>query len=1310
VRSKAARKSGAGASIIDATIAHKIRSPEDCRIKAIPRFLFRLAAGVAAFLLVAFAGLVLWLRYDALPHVDRHREYIVSSIERASGMAVKVRALRGGWEGLRPRLSLEGLELADRQGRVALALDRADVTLSWWALFRGRVRFRDVDFFGPQLVLRRGKDGLIYLADKPLNRPGPDEDAAFAQWILAQPRIAVHDATLTWRDELGGAPEVRLTRVQIAIRRRLGRHHAAVSAVPPPELSGRIDVRADLRLRRVGARWSATGQIFAEGIDTDLGGLRAHLPVPESLRAGVGSLRVWTTLADSAVRDVVADVNMREATAQLASDALPLTLATLAGRATYRARDDGFELQTEGLRFRLPNGDEARPGKFSIVRAAPAGKPPRVEVRADGIDLKIAGALVDYFPVPRDIKGQLQRFAPRGRLSEASLTWTGEDASQAKAYTVRGRFEDLGVNAVDPWPGVTGLSGRIDGTQAGGTLELEGRNATFTLDRIFRAPLALDAFQARARWDHEGGALRVAIEEMRFSNADAEGRMAGTWRALPDSPDHSPGYVDVQGTLSRASASRVASYLPNRIASTRDWLERAVQAGSSDRVTFELKGDLWRFPFADPAQGHFLVEGDIRDGRLKYHPDWPSVDAVNGTFRFENRRMEIRAREARIFRSRATGVSAVVEDLGARPPLLAIDGDVDTSGADSIRFLRESPLVNGPGAFTRAISIDGPGRLKLHLEYPLAPTQPVRVAGDYEFNGATATVTRNIAMRDLKGHLAFTENGVRANDITGTLFDAPARLSMATQADGRVLTTLDAHVGAPALAAFVPATLAPRVTGASDWKARIVSGRDGTLLSLGSDLAGLGIDLPPPFAKPAQEARPVAVSIGQLGAPGETTDVALAGGIEGRFSRAAADGAERWNVALSFGEPVAAAPVREGVWLYGTLPALDVDAWQAVFPPPPGGAQEGAEAAADEGRRGFELRGLDLTLGRVRYLGRDFTGMHATLERTPAQWSGRLESAKIAGDIVWNPAGKGSLTARLSRLSVAQAAPGERAEALSTTELPALDIVADQFEFRGHALGKLELKAATAGEEWRIERLDIASPHAKLASSGGWRRTGDGPITTLAVKLQADNLNALFGQFGYGDYLKRGDGSLEGTLVWPGYPYDFSLSTLAGHFKVDAHRGQFAKIEPGAGKLLGLLSLQSLPRRAALDFRDVFSEGFAFERIHGDVKVARGVLLADDFEISGPSAFVSIAGEVSLPDETQSLTLRVVPEVSEGIALAASLIGTPVLGLSALLVSKLLRNPLGKVVAYEYLVSGSWDNPQVTRISAAPPKAAAATP
>ncbi|HSN19083.1 MAG TPA: YhdP family protein, partial [Usitatibacter sp.] len=1142
---------------------------------------------------------------------------------------------------------------------------------------------------------------------KPLNRPGGEEDGAFGRWLLAQPRLAVHDATLTWRDELAGAPEVKLTQVQITVQRRFGRHHAALTALPPAELSGRVDLRADLRFARAGSQWSVSGRLFGEGIDTDLGGLRSHLPVPESLRSGVGSLRVWATVADNALTEMVADVRMRDATAQLAADSLPLTLASISGRATYRARPDGFSFETQGLRFRLPSGDEAQPGDFSLVRTEARGRPPRVEVRADGIDLKIAAALIDYFPVPRDIKGQLDRFAPRGRLSQAALTWNGEDAARAKSYTVKGRFEDLAVNAVEPWPGVTGLAGSIEGSEAGGTVTLVSTDGSFSLPRVFRAPIALATLQAHATWKHENGALQVSVGEMRFSNADAEGEVSGTWRALPDSPEHSPGYVDLKGTLSRASASRVADYLPNRVATVRDWLEGAVQAGTSSRVAFEVRGDLWRFPFGDGG-GRFLVEGDIHDGRLKYHPDWPSVDAIQGTFRFENRRMEIRATQAAIFRSRASNVSAVIENLGARPPLLAIDGDIDTTGADSVRFLRESPLVDGPGAFTRAISIDGPARLKLHIAYPLAEAARVRVAGDYAFDRATASVGRDLALHDVTGHLAFTQDGVRAPGITGTLFGAPARLAIATQSDGRVLTTIDSRIDSAALARFIPEAVVKRLHGETQWKARILSGRNGTELTVASDLEGLGVDLPAPFGKPGAQSRPVVVSIDRLGAPAAVTRVSLSGGIEGRIAREIVGGDERWGIALAFGGvPAADAPRREGVWLYGRLPALDVDAWQAAFPAQPDAPPD---AAGDAARRGFELRGLDLTLDHVRYLDRDYASMHAALERSAGRWSGRLESPKLAGEIVWNPSGKGSLSARFSRLSVAQAARPERTDTHPSTQLPALDVAAERFEFRGHWLGRLDLKAVPAGDEWRIERLDIANDHATFASSGGWRPTAEGPITTLAIKLKADNLNALLGQFGYGDYLKRGDGSLEGTLVWPGYPFDFSLTTLAGHFKVDARRGQFAKIEPGAGKLLGLLSLQTLPRRAALDFRDIFSEGFAFERIHGNVAISRGILLTDDFEISGPSAFVSLAGEVSLPAETQDLTMRVVPEVSEGVALAATLIGTPVLGLSTLLVSKLLKNPLGKVVAYEYRVSGSWDNPQVTRTSAPPPKATAAKP
>ncbi len=1260
-----------------------------------------MATLAASFLVVAFALAVLYLRYVALPNVDDFRATIVSSIEKASGMNVSVRSIHGGWDGLRPSLSLEGFAISDRRGKVALGFERAEVTLSWWTLARGRLRFHDVDFYRPALALRRGADGLIYLADKPLNEAGPG-GGELTEWLLAQPRVGIHDATLAWRDEKAEAPEVRLTSVEINIERRRGRHHAALTAVPPSELAGRIDLRADVKLTRDGTRWRADGDVYGESRNADLGVLRAHLPVPDTLRSGVGSVRVWAHFDRDGVREVVADLNARDARAKLAADVLPLELAAISGRATYRAEVDGFTFATERLRFQLASGPEAQLGDFSLSRRAEAGKPERVDIRADGIDLKIATTLLEYFPVPREVKAQVVRFAPRGRIVDAKVAWAG---GNAQTYTVKGRFEDLGINAVEPFPGVSGLTGSIEGTQAGGTVRLESRIVGFELARFFKAPLALDVLQAHAAWKHVGDALEVAIEDAHFANADADGHVAGTWRSLPGAKERSPGFVDLKGTFTRAVSSRVAYYIPNRIAATRDWLERAVQSGTSTHIDFEVKGDLWGFPFGPEHPGHFLVAGDVRDGRLKYHPDWPSIDGIRGTFRFEDRRMEIRADQATIFASRATGVTAVVDDLAAKPPVLTVSGEVDTTGADTVRFLRESPLVNGPGAFTRAVAVEGPGRLKLQLVYPMWGTDPVRVTGDYLFSGATATVAKSLAMRDVRGRLSFTERGVRANDIVGTFFDKPASLTMSTQADGQVVTQIEGKLDAAAMAAYAPEPIVAKLAGVADWQARVVSGKQGSELTVTSDLKGLESRLPEPLAKPAADARPVTFTISRLGTESESTTVALAGGVNGRFSKSLAAGDERWNAALKFGAAVGSEPVREGLWLYGELPYLDVDAWQAIFATPRGGEPPSAAPAR------VELLGVDLKLGRARYWGREFSRMNARLARAGSEWTGKLESPLVAGDIRWNWEGKGRLTAKLDRLSIIEPtrATGAAETPRADSDLPALDVTAERFEFKGKWLGRLDLKAEPDGDEWRIDKLDIVNGHAKFLSTGGWRRTGPGSLTSLHLKLETDNLNALMAQFGYGDYLKRGSGTLEGALVWPGYPYDFATSILAGTLRVEAQKGQFAKIEPGAGKLLGLLSLQSLPQRAMFDFRDVFSAGFAFDRIQGDVKVARGVLFVDGFEIAGPAAFVSMAGEVSIPQETQSLVMHIVPEVGEGVALAATLIGTPVLGLSTLLVSKLLKNPLGKVVAYEYQVSGSWDNPLVTRLSAPPPKTAEAT-
>ncbi len=120
----------------------------------------------------------------------------------------------------------------------------------------------------------------------------------------------------------------------------------------------------------------------------------------------------------------------------------------------------------------------------------------------------------------------------------------------------------------------------------------------------------------------------------------------------------------------------------------------------------------------------------------------------------------------------------------------------------------------------RAVAIEGPARLKLQLTYPFSGVDPLRVTGDYNFAGATATVGKSLAMRDVKGHLIFTERGVNAPQLTGTLFDKPAVLSLVTQPDGQVVTQVDGRIETDAMGPWVPAPMLAKLTGGFDWKAR----------------------------------------------------------------------------------------------------------------------------------------------------------------------------------------------------------------------------------------------------------------------------------------------------------------------------------------------------------------------------------------------------------------------------------------------------------------------------------------------------------
>jgi uncharacterized protein YhdP len=125
-----------------------------------------------------------------------------------------------------------------------------------------------------------------------------------------------------------------------------------------------------------------------------------------------------------------------------------------------------------------------------------------------------------------------------------------------------------------------------------------------------------------------------------------------------------------------------------------------------------------------------------------------------------------------------------------------------------------------------------------------------------------------------------------------------------------------------------------------------------------------------------------------------------------------------------------------------------------------------------------------------------------------------------------------------------------------------------------------------------------------------------------------------------------------------------------------------------------------------LGFTDVFSEGFQFDNINGNATIKDGVIESQDFRIYGSSAKVTMKGDVDLNNETQNLTVRILPTLGDSVSLIGAFAISPVVGIGSLIVNKVLGNPLDKLASFEYNISGPWRDPSVVKVGgvAAGPK------
>ncbi|HRZ01197.1 MAG TPA: YhdP family protein [Burkholderiaceae bacterium] len=1301
-----------------------------------------------------FCACVLALRYWVAPRIDEYRPTVEQLASQATGATVRIGRIEAGWDALNPRFALFEVRVADRSGRTALELPEVDATLSWTSLLKLRPSFAQLVLRSPELEILRLPGGVIEIGGFRIDPAAPAADSRALDWLLGQDRILVTGARIDLRDlRVAEAPrELVLRDIEFLFDAGLTSWRFGLRATPPADLAAPLDLRGRIsrtpfERRADFSQWS--GQLYAAFDYADLARLVHLLDLPIALTRGEGAARAWVDFERLQATRTRVDLALVGVDVRLAAGLEPLKLATLSGRVGSSRAGGTNSLEASGLSFRTTEGLSFGPAELTVRRTpGSAGKPMHTEVEASSLDLGALAALAERLPLPQPARALLTRHEPRGQLRTLRADWRGP-LDEARDYTLKSDFAGLATRAqpapadaaadTPGQPGFEGLTGSVEATAAGGVLRLASRDAVLDFPGVFAEPrLPFQSVDAVLRWTMRER-LDLKLELLTLRNPDLELSAAGSWSATGGA-----GTIDLSGRVLRVRASEAHRYVPLAAGrGTIDWLRRALRAGRASDGQFVVRGPLAQFPWTDPAQGQFRVSARVDEVVLDYVPAeaatpdalapvgtlWPELRDISGRLVFERDGLEVQASRLTVFGLSSAGARARIKHLDASARV-EVDGEVGGPLADFVRFTNASPVGGWLGGFLGGAEARGNARLELQLDIPLAKREATRVVGRLNLKGNELLLPGGVpALTRLTGPVGFTERSLRIAGVTGYALGGPLRLDADTGTDGVISLVTSGRFTPAGVATALdhPAAsrLLERASGEAAHRTTITIAPAGLEIRAESDLVGIAFNLPAPLRKTATEPLPLTLMRRPALIEGRDSDAlqATLGNLVDVVleRRREATGHRVTRSAVSVGE--AASLPTYGVSVNLALPRIDLDAWRPIYESAASAtARPGAAAPPEQ----FVPDSVSLRTRELVLDGKLFRNVVlGATHMSDGLWNANLASDLVSGALTWRPArGTGArateahLTARLSRLAIPDNRRDEVAATLGETsaaQLPAVELVAEEFELGARKLGRLEVDARNLGSGqaavWELQRLLITNPDGRFSATGRWAPEGGAGARRmgLAFTLDARNAGGLLDRLGIRDALRAGTGKLEGEIGWRGSPLGLDLGSLDGRLKLEIDRGQFLKADPGAARLLSVLSLQTLARRMTLDFSDTFADGFAFDTVRADALINSGLITTRNFRMIGPAATVLLDGTINLRNETQDLKLAVLPDVNATSASLALAVVNPAVGLGSLVAQLVLKDPLSKLFSVEFEVQGSWTDPQIRKLERTPVSATPTT-
>jgi uncharacterized protein (TIGR02099 family) len=1195
-------------------------------------------------LLVFFAVAVTLFRL-LFTSVAEYREQLEIIAGSYLGQPVTISGIDARVDGLSPSVILRGVSLLHKGGEALLTrFDSVSISLDPVASLRSISPIIELTVSGANLEVTRNLDGTFGV--KGLELPGrtkegqpeqqqedggeqnvAEQSQALGAWFLSQSRLAVRDSRITLHNEKTDE-RFSFDNVELELRNDSERHRLNGFVNLPDSIGRELRVAADIQGNLLQRNdWS--GGLYVKTVQLQpRQWLQQYSWQDSSIREGVLDLELWSRWQNGELESV--NTRLHAAGLTLARGGDVHVLPGLSANAQLLFQEDGWFLDVGDLQLQH-NETPPLPMRLALSRHGDD-----FSLQVDQLQLEAMAALLPYLPqLDEPSRAMVRQMAPAGEVKGLHLHRAADGQ-----VAVQGEVTGLVLQPWEKLPGVEGLDAQFGFNGDDGQLRLSGENATLTLPRLFRAPLALNQLGASLSLRREPGGWSLFSDSIAAANNDISIQLGLELRLLEGSPP----WLSLQGRFSEGDARAVPRYLPAGImkAGSLHWLDNAFKAGRVPGGTLQFHGFVNHFPFKQ-HRGRFEVLFDAAAVQLHYQDGWPDLQQVAGEVHFDGAGMWIDARQARIFDAKLGATTVSIDNFHL--PRLLIDGKGVFPANDGLRFLRESPLSKNTGKLFDTMQGGGEAALALQLVIPLSPkvreSSPLKVDGKIDFSGNRFDVIDGVSFKQLNGRLHFSDQSFSAKRLTAQLFGRPVSLVVTTEAGEMSPVVVVAHGGGElsAMRDALKLPLLDYLEGSADWEASLRLPRggaaEGVELHVSSNLLGVSSTLPQPLTKAVEGRRDLRMAFFLSGVRSGEGHLTL-GAAFGMIWRGKGENQALRRVRLRLGgDAPLSLPERDMIDVVGTAGSLSLSLWRNVM---------------------HKLRG-------------------------------KGEGSRQPLPVV----------VTMQQLQLLSDSSGEdKVESLKVADLPEITFAVEQFSYDDLQLGKVALKMVPQDNRMSMRDIRIESDVFTLTAKGTWTEGGN---TFFNLDLISPDLGRMMKHFGFASVIQGGKTKASGKIWWSGVPTALTLGELNAQLALSIKKGSIVDVEPGAGRMLGILSLPALPKRLLLDFSDVFKEGLVFDNIKGDIRIEQGQAYTSNLQLESVPANILVSGRTGLVAQDFDQELFVAPKVSDTVSVASALAWGPQVAAVVALLQEVFKSDIKAATMSRYHISGSWQEPIIRRIT-----------